>query len=111
MVVLLGMAGMPVTSGFIAKFGAFTSAWQQGHEWLVIVALLASVAAFFFYLRIIVDMYMREPEMAEAPGTPPARPEVSTAEGWAIGLGVAITIAVGGYWAPLAQLILDAYPG
>lgn len=59
---LLGMAGLPLTSGFIAKFGVFQDAWGAGYEWLVIVAVLASVVAFFFYLRVIVAMYMQEPE-------------------------------------------------
>lgn len=57
-IILLGMAGLPVTSGFIAKFGVFAEAWVAGYEWLVIVAVLASVIAFAFYLRIIVVMYM-----------------------------------------------------
>ncbi len=61
-VILLGMAGLPVTSGFVAKFGVFASAWTVGYEWLVIVAVLASVIAFAFYLRIIVVMYMEESE-------------------------------------------------
>ena len=58
--VMIGMSGMPVTSGFIAKFGMFQVAWTQGLAWLVLVALVASVAAFFFYLRVVVDMFMRD---------------------------------------------------
>lgn len=70
-VLLLGMAGLPVTSGFIAKFGVFSEAWNVGYQWLVIVAVLASVIAFAFYLRIIVAMYMDESTEAElaVPGT------------------------------------------
>lgn len=70
-VLLLGMAGLPVTSGFIAKFGVFAQAWSGGFEWLVIIAVLASVIAFAFYLRIIVVMYMNESDEAdvEVPGT------------------------------------------
>lgn len=60
-VLLLGMAGLPATSGFVAKFGVFTGAWASGYQWLVVVAVLASVIAFAFYLRIIVTMYMAEP--------------------------------------------------
>lgn len=58
--VMIGMSGMPVTSGFFAKFGMFRVAWAAGYEWLVLVALVASVAAFFFYLRVVVDMFMRD---------------------------------------------------
>ena len=60
--VMIAMSGMPVTSGFMAKFGIFQVAWSQGLAWLVLVALIASVAAFFFYLRVVVDMFMREGE-------------------------------------------------
>ncbi len=58
---MVGMSGMPLTSGFIAKFGVFRQVWTEGLEWLVVVGLVASVAAFFFYLRVVVDMFMREP--------------------------------------------------
>ncbi|MFN2487506.1 MAG: NADH-quinone oxidoreductase subunit N [Acidimicrobiia bacterium] len=60
-VLLLGMAGIPLTSGFIAKFGVFQDAFRAGFGWLVVVALLASVVSFFIYLRVIVTMYMEEP--------------------------------------------------
>ena len=60
-VLLLGMAGLPLTSGFVAKFGVFTQAWGAGYEWLVILAVVASVVALAFYLRIIVAMYMQDP--------------------------------------------------
>ena len=56
-VLMLGMSGMPLTSGFIGKFQVFSSAWDAGFAWLVIVGLVASVAAFYFYLRLIVIMY------------------------------------------------------
>lgn len=59
-VLLLGMAGLPLTSGFIAKFGVFSDAWSAGFGWLVIVAVLASVLAFAVYLRVIVNMYMSD---------------------------------------------------
>lgn len=58
--VMIAMSGMPVTSGFMAKFGMFQVAWGQDLAWLVLVALVASVAAFFFYLRVVVDMFMTD---------------------------------------------------
>jgi NADH-quinone oxidoreductase subunit N len=64
-VLLLGMAGIPLTSGFIAKFGVFQDAFRAGFGWLVVVALVASVVSFFIYLRVIVAMYMQEPEATE----------------------------------------------
>jgi NADH-quinone oxidoreductase subunit N len=59
---LLALARIPLTAGFTAKFAVFRAAIEQGAWPLVLVALLASAVAAFFYLRVIVLMYMREPE-------------------------------------------------
>jgi len=100
-VTMLGMSGMPITSGFIGKLGVFRSAWAQGLEWVVVVALVASVAAFFFYLRVIVDMYMRDADedTADVPDEPPVAGRL------AIAVAVVITILFGLYPAPLLDLI------
>jgi NADH-quinone oxidoreductase subunit N len=58
---LLALAGIPLTSGFIAKFAVFRAAIQVGAWPLVLVALLASAVAAFFYLRVIVLMYFSAP--------------------------------------------------
>ncbi|HEX6844814.1 MAG TPA: NADH-quinone oxidoreductase subunit N [Actinomycetota bacterium] len=69
-VLLLSLAGIPPTAGFIAKVGVFSAAISAGHWGLVLLGVLASVAAAFFYLRVIVQMYMRpapaEPAESEA---------------------------------------------
>lgn len=106
-VMLLALAGVPVTAGFVAKFGVFVTAWQAGFEWLVFLALLAAVAAFGFYLRVIVLMYMEAPILAEAPGTPPARPQASGPTRWVLIVSTALTIALGIYPAPLLELLRD----
>ena len=51
---LLSLAGIPPTAGFIAKVGVFTAAIDAGHWRLALIGVLASVAAAFFYLRVIV---------------------------------------------------------
>jgi NADH-quinone oxidoreductase subunit N len=61
---LLSLAGIPPTAGFIAKVGVFGAAIRAGHWPLVLIGVLASVAAAFFYLRVIVLMYMQESEGA-----------------------------------------------
>jgi NADH-quinone oxidoreductase subunit N len=99
-VLLLGMAGLPLTSGFIAKFGVFTDAWNSGYEWLVVVAVLASVIAFAFYLRIIVAMYMDETE-DEAPVVAPT-------VRWVVGLAVVATIAWGVFPGSLLDMAASA---
>ena len=52
----------PADRGFIAKVAVFRAAIQAGHWPLALVGVLASVVAAFFYLRVIVLMYMQEPE-------------------------------------------------
>jgi NADH-quinone oxidoreductase subunit N len=60
-VFLVSLAGFPPTAGFLAKFYVFSAAVRQGHAGLVIIAVLASLVSVFYYLRIVVTMYMREP--------------------------------------------------
>jgi NADH-quinone oxidoreductase subunit N len=59
---LLSLAGLPPTAGFIAKVSVFNAVIQAGHWPLALVAVLSSVVAAFFYIRVIVQMYMEEPE-------------------------------------------------
>ncbi len=61
-VMLLSLAGFPPTAGFIGKFYIFKSAVQAGHIWLVIIGAINTAIAAFYYLRVVVTMYMREPE-------------------------------------------------
>jgi NADH-quinone oxidoreductase subunit N len=58
---LLALAGIPLTAGFTAKFAVFRAAIEQGAWPLVLVALLTSAVAAFFYLRVIVLMYFSPP--------------------------------------------------
>ena len=70
-VLLLAMGGIPLTSGFVAKFGVLSDAWATSYQWLVVVAVLASVIALAFYIRVIVVMYMDECDDSDVvvPGT------------------------------------------
>ncbi|WP_125773993.1 NADH-quinone oxidoreductase subunit NuoN [Antribacter gilvus] len=58
---LLSMAGIPLTAGFVAKFGAFGAAVAGDLWWLAVVGVLASVVAVFFYVRVIVLMMFTPP--------------------------------------------------
>jgi len=58
---LLSLAGIPLTSGFTGKFAVFRAAIEAGAWPLVVVGLLASAVAAFFYLRVIVLMYFSPP--------------------------------------------------
>ena len=59
---LLSLAGIPPTAGFVAKVAVFRAATEAGYWPLVLIGVLASVVAAYFYLRVIVLMFMREPE-------------------------------------------------
>jgi NADH-quinone oxidoreductase subunit N len=101
-VLLLGMGGLPLTSGFVAKFGVFTSAWEGGYEWLVILAVVASVIALAFYIKVIVTMYMDDAgDAAEIP-VGPAK--------WVLAVAVAATILWGIFPTSLLDLAADALP-
>jgi NADH-quinone oxidoreductase subunit N len=59
---LLSLTGIPPTAGFAAKFAVILSVVRSGYVVLAVVAVLCSVVSAFFYLRVAVLMYMREPE-------------------------------------------------
>ncbi len=58
---MLSLAGIPLTGGFISKFAVFSAGLQDGMAPLVIVGVLMSAVAAFFYLRVIVLMFFSEP--------------------------------------------------
>jgi NADH-quinone oxidoreductase subunit N len=86
---LLSLAGLPGTAGFMAKFYVFSAAMEAGQEVLVIAAILSSVIAFFFYIRVIVAMFMEETEEGDEEG-----PELVATTGQSAGLGLAAAAVV-----------------
>src|SRR5512139_728393 len=62
MIFMLSLAGIPLTGGFIGKYLLFVAAIQAELNVLAIIAVVTSVIAAFFYLRVIVDMFMRDAE-------------------------------------------------
>lgn len=63
---LFAMAGIPMTAGFIGKYLVFGAGVSAGHVPLVILAVLTSIAAAYYYLRIVVALYM-QPVHEKAP--------------------------------------------
>ncbi|HET9650229.1 MAG TPA: NADH-quinone oxidoreductase subunit NuoN [Microlunatus sp.] len=102
-VFLLSFAGIPLTSGFIGKWAVFASAWSGGEHWLVAVAVVISVVAAFFYIRVIVLMFFTDPI-----GPVPAiqRPGAGTLV--AVGVGVLATVALGVFPGPMLALAQQA---
>jgi NADH-quinone oxidoreductase subunit N len=77
---LLSLIGIPMTGGFFAKFYVFSAAMKAHLTWLTVIGVINSAIGAYYYLRIIVVMYMREPRK-EVPITP-------------IPVGVGIALAV-----------------
>lgn len=67
-VFMFSMAGIPPTVGFAAKYVVFSSAVQAGEVSLAVLAVLCSAIGAYYYLRVIVYMYMKEPVRAERVG-------------------------------------------
>ena len=86
---LLSLIGIPAFGGFFAKFYVFSAALQQNLVGLVIIGVINSAIAAYYYLRIIVVMYMREPR-EEIPVAP-----IPVGLGFALGLSLAATIYLG----------------
>jgi NADH-quinone oxidoreductase subunit N len=62
---LVSLAGIPLTGGFVGKFYLFSAAIQQGYVGLAIVGVLNSAISVYYYFRLIIFMYMKEPREAE----------------------------------------------
>jgi NADH-quinone oxidoreductase subunit N len=86
---LLSLAGVPPTAGFVAKFCVFRAAIYAGgaFNWLAVIGLLNAVLAVYYYLRVIVYMYMREP-------LPGAEKAVSMRSGYVTAAMVACAVLV-----------------
>jgi len=97
---LLAFAGIPLTSGFVAKFAVFKAAGEGGAIPLVIVGVIASAIAAYFYVRVIVLMFFTDPP-ADAPEV--VKPSwTSTAT---VTLTAAVTLALGALPQPLLDLV------
>ena len=62
MIFMLSLTGIPLTGGFIGKYYLFLSAIQANLIWLAVIGVLTSLVSAYFYLRVIVDMFMRDAE-------------------------------------------------
>ncbi|WP_411101426.1 NADH-quinone oxidoreductase subunit NuoN [Streptomyces sp. cmx-4-9] len=89
-VFLLAFAGIPLTSGFAGKFAVFKAAAEGGAGALVVVGVISSAIAAFFYIRVIVLMFFSEPK-ADGPTVAVPSPLTMTT----IAVGVAVTLVLG----------------
>jgi len=91
---LFSLIGIPFTGGFFGKFYIFKAALDANLIWLTILGLLNSAVAAYYYLRILVVMYMKDPD-SSADALPPA--------------GLALKIAV--YASAFGTVLLGVFPG
>src|SRR5215469_14854242 len=87
---MLSLIGIPLTGGFFAKYYVFRAALQENLIWLTIIGVVNSAVAAYYYLRVIVVMYMREPatEIAPEPVSPAMKSALVIAAIATIYLGV-----------------------
>ncbi len=100
LVFMFSLTGIPPTAGFIGKFYLFMGAVQAGYTYLAIIGLILSAISAVFYLRVVMVMYMREPEREFAPASSQALP-------LALAVALAAVILLGIYPAPLVDFALS----
>ncbi len=63
LIFMFSLTGIPPTAGFIGKFYIFISLIHAHYAWLAVVAVIFSVISAYFYLKIVMYMYMKEPQV------------------------------------------------
>ena len=97
-VFLLSLAGIPPTAGFFAKLYVFRAALGAGFPVLAVIGVLTSALGAYYYLRVVLYMYMRPPEVEGEPGLSAA------SLGVALGAAVLVVLLLGLVADPLVAL-------
>jgi NADH-quinone oxidoreductase subunit N len=101
---LLSLVGIPPLAGFVGKFYLFGAAVRSGYFWLAVAGVVNSAVAAYYYLRVIVYMYMREPDGISASATYAP----SFAGGVALAISLAGIVLLGLMPAPFVDLAQSA---
>ena len=88
LVFMFSLTGIPPTAGFIGKFNIFMAAVNAGYTWLVVIAVIFSAISAFYYLRVVMNMYMKD-------ATGEAVIHTSPSLGLAILISVVMVFAIG----------------
>jgi len=86
---MFGLAGMPLTSGFVSKFILITNLWSYEKYLLVVVLMLSTVVGFYFYLRPIWIASIEKNE------NPLSKIDISTSDKVSVGLLAVVTLLLG----------------
>src|SRR6266704_2341208 len=96
LIFMLSLAGIPPTAGFMGKYFIFLSLIETHHPVLAVFAVLYIVPALYYYFRIIVHAWLKQPGEAQ-------RPVMSSAQAVALGVKVFVTLAAGLYPQPFIR--------
>jgi NADH-quinone oxidoreductase subunit N len=99
-VALFSLAGIPPAAGFMAKFAVFSAALRAGETTLAVVGVLTALVGVFFYLRVVVALYMKPADEAEAAARP-----LSIYEGIALTIPTVATLFLGLYPSPVLDML------
>jgi NADH-quinone oxidoreductase subunit N len=102
LIFMLSLAGIPPTAGFMGKYFIFLSLIETHHPLLAVFAVLYIVPALYYYFRIVVHAWLKQP--GEAP-----RPVMTSAQAVALGVAVFVTLAAGLYPEPFTRLAKYAF--
>jgi len=102
LIFMLSLAGIPPTAGFMGKYFIFLSLIESKHPVLAVFAVLYIVPALYYYFRIVVHAWMKQP--GEAP-----RPMMTSAQAVALGVAVFVSLAAGLYPEPFTRLATYAF--
>ena len=102
LIFMLSLAGIPPTAGFMGKYFIFLSLIESHHPVLAVFAVLYIVPALYYYFRIVVHAWLKQP--GDAP-----RPMMSNAQAVALGVAVFVTLAAGLYPEPFTRLAQYAF--
>ena len=107
---LLAQAGVPLTTGFVAKFEVIGAAVEARSFWLAVVAMVSAVVSAFLYLRIVLSVYLGSPAEDSETSDEAKTERVHPAAGLAIGVALAVTVGFGLFPGPIDKLTLEAIP-
>jgi NADH-quinone oxidoreductase subunit N len=102
LIFMLSLAGIPPTAGFMGKYFIFLALIESHHPVLAVFAVLYIVPALYYYFRIVVHAWLKQPGAAP-------RPVMTSAQAVALGVAVFVSLAAGLYPEPFTRLARYAF--